>query len=105
MKKIINILPVLLLVFVIDRFLFLPGRMSGEWEYEKGAFMGDSIEFSENIDIVSNFEVTLQKNKNLDSFYLLGCYFGTIYLLDKDTLEYTVYNAVEGSHSSSWFDF
>lgn len=105
MRKIINILPVLFLVFVIDRFLFLPGRMSGSWEYEKGTFIGESIEFSENIDIVNNFEVTLRKNKNLDSFYLLGCYFGTIYLLDKDTLEYTVYTAVEDHYSNSWFDF
>lgn len=64
--------------------------MNGTWDYIKGKNIGDSITF-ENIDIVNNFEVKISNSKKLDSFYLLGCYFGTLYLLDKDTLEYTVY--------------
>lgn len=68
--------------------------MNGTWDYEKGTSMGDSITF-ENIDIVNNFEVKISNNKKLDSFYLLGCYFGTLYLLDKDTLEYTIYKKYE----------
>lgn len=64
--------------------------MAGTWTYEKGTNIGDSITF-DNIDIVSNFEVIIRENKKLDSFYLLGCYFGNLYLLDKDSMEYTVY--------------
>jgi len=94
-------LPFLFVLLVFDRFLFLPGRMAGTWEYEKGTFIGDSITFTENIDIVNNFEVNILEDKKLDSFYLLGCYFGTIYLLNKATLEYTTY--VESEQNDSWF--
>lgn len=64
--------------------------MNGTWKYQTGTNIGDSITF-ENIDIVNNFEVKISTSRKLDSFYLLGCYFGTLYLLDKDTMEYTVY--------------
>ncbi|MFN3968281.1 hypothetical protein [Flavobacterium sp.] len=94
MRKAVEIVLFLLVVFVFDRFLFLPGRMNGTWDYKTGTNIGDSITF-ENIDIVNNFEVKISNSKKLDSFYLLGCYFGTLYLLDKDTLEYTVYEEYE----------
>lgn len=68
--------------------------MNGTWEYQTGTNIGDSITF-DNIDIVNNFEVKISTRKKLDSFYLLGCYFGTLYLLDKDTMEYTVYEKYE----------
>jgi hypothetical protein len=93
-KKRVEILLFILVILVLDRFLFLPGRMNGTWEYRTGTNIGDSITF-ENIDIVNNFEVKISTSKKLDSFYLLGCYFGTLYLLDKDTLEYTVYEEYE----------
>ena len=64
--------------------------MNGTWEYQTGTNIGDSITF-ENIDIVNNFEVKISTSRKLDSFYLLGWYFETLYLLDKDTMEYTVY--------------
>lgn len=94
MRKIVSIVLFLLVVFVLDRFLFLPGRMNGTWDYVQGTSMGESITF-ENIDIVNNFEVKISNSRKLDSFYLLGCYFGTLYLLDKDTMEYTVYYKYE----------
>ncbi len=65
--------------------------MAGTWEYEKGTHIGDEITFDQNIDIINNFEIKISGNRQLDSFYLLGCYFGTLYLLDKDTFEYTTY--------------
>lgn len=68
--------------------------MNGTWDYKTGTNIGDSITF-ENIDIINNFEVKISANKKLESFYLLGCYFGTLYLLDKETLKYTVYEAYE----------
>ncbi len=104
MKKRVEIIPILLFtlaILVFDRFLFLPGRMAGTWDYEYGTFIGDPISFTQNIDIVNNFEVKIQDNKKLDSFYLVGCYFGTLYLLNKETLEYTKYVKYEGS--DSWY--
>jgi hypothetical protein len=64
--------------------------MNGTWEYQTGTNIGDSITF-DNINIVSNFEVKISTHRKLDSFYLLGCYLGTLYLLDKNKIEYTVY--------------
>jgi hypothetical protein len=104
MKKKVAIIPIFLFVLtilVLDRFLFLPGRMEGTWDYEYGTYIGDSISFTQNIDIVNNFEVKIQDNKKLDSFYLIGCYFGNLYLLNKETLEYTKY--VEYERNDSWF--
>ena len=102
MKKRVQIIPILLFILtllVLDRFLFLPGRMEGTWDYEQGTFIGDPISFSHNIDLVDNFEIKIQDNKKLDSFYLVGCYFGNLYLLNKETLEYTKYVKFEGSNS------
>ena len=98
MKRIFGMLPLLLFVFVIDRLMFLPGRMNGEWHYEKGTYLGDSIAFDSNIEILSNVEIEIQKNQKFDNFYLLGCYFGTLYLLNKTTLEYTVYERYESEN-------
>ena len=70
--------------------MFLPSRMDATWEYEKGTNMGDPISF-ENIDIVNNFEIKIQKSGESNSCYLLGCYFGNLYLLDSQTLKYTKY--------------
>ncbi len=91
MRKIIRAWPFFLALLVFDRFLFLPGRMAGTWEYEQGKYIGETITFEQNIDIISNFEIKISGNRQLDSFYLLGCYFGTLFLLDKDTLGYTTY--------------
>ena len=65
-------------------------------EYEKGTYMGESIAF-ENIEIINNFEIKIQKAGNLNTFYLLGCYFGNLYLLDAKTLNYTKYVELEVS--------
>lgn len=73
--------------------------MEGTWDYEQGTFIGNPISFTYNIDIVDNFEIKIQDDKKLDSFYLVGCYFGNLYLLNKETLEYTKYVKFERSDS------
>lgn len=78
----------------MDRFMFLPGRMDGIWQYESGIFVGDPISYS-NIEIIDNFEVKIRKSYKLDNFYLLGCYFGNLYLLEKNSLKYTKYIQLE----------
>lgn len=94
MKKIIRIIPFLIFILLIDRFFLLPSRMDGIWQYETGYFVGDPIAF-ENIEIIDNFEVRISKSGKFDSFYLLGCYFGNLYLLDKNYLKYTKYTKLE----------
>ena len=94
MKSIIRILPFFLFVFILDRFMFLPGRMNATWEFEKGTYTGDSVTF-DDIYILNNFEIQIQKSGKLNEYYLLGCYFGNLYLLDKQTFKYTKYFKLE----------
>ena len=96
MKKIIRILPFFLFIVTLDRFMFLPGRMDATWEFEKGTYMGDYITFG-NINILNNFEIQIQKSGELNECYLLGCYFGNLYLPDKQTLKYTKYVELDES--------
>lgn len=96
MKKIIRIVPFFLFVLTLDRFFYLPGRMDATWEYEKGTNLGDPITF-DNIEIINNFEITVRKTGESNSCYLLGCYFGNLYLLDSQTLKYTKYVELEES--------
>jgi len=95
-KKIIRIIPFFLFIVLIDRFFFLPGRMDATWEFEKGTYMGDSITF-ENINILNNFVIQIQKTGELNECYLLGCYFGNLYLLNSQTLKYTKYVELDES--------
>lgn len=74
--------------------MFLPGRMNNTWEYETGTDAGDPIIFN-NIDIINNFEVKITKNGKWNTFYLVGCYFGNLYLLDEETFKYTRYSELE----------
>ena len=82
---------------MLDRFFFLPERMDGIWQYESGVFVGDPIAY-DNIEISNNFEVKIRKSYKFDSFYLLGCYFGRLYLLEKNNLQYTKYIELEESN-------
>ncbi|WP_396157661.1 hypothetical protein [Flavobacterium sp.] len=96
MKKIIRILPFFLFIVLLDRFFFLPGRMDATWEYEKGINMGNPITF-DNIVIINNFVIQIQKTGELNECYLLGCYFGNLYLLNSQTLKYTKYVELDES--------
>ena len=87
-------MPFFLMVLTLDRFFFLPGRMDATWEYEKGTNLRDPIAF-DNIEIINIFEITVRKTGELNSCYLLGCYFGNLYLLDKQTFKYTKYFKLE----------
>ena len=100
MRKIIDLLPFLLLLLVLDRFLFLPSRMDATWEYYKGTFAGNSIAF-DNIEIINNFEIKIVKSGKWNTFYLLGCYFGNLYLLDEETFTYTTYGELKAT--DIWF--
>lgn len=70
--------------------------MDGNWQYETGTYIADTVSY-DNIEIIDNFEVKIRKSSNFDSFYLLGCYFGRLYLLEKQTLKYTEFSEIEVS--------
>ena len=54
------------------------------------------IQFTfDNIEINNNFEIKIQKAGELNECYLLGCYFGNLYLLDSQILKYTKYSELE----------
>lgn len=88
---------VLLLIIVIDRFLFMPNRINNIWEFETGNYIGDPISQIQNIKVLNNFEIEISKNEKSASFYVIGCYFGGLYLLEKKTLTYNEYSKFEGS--------
>ena len=83
-------------LLLLDRFFFLPGRMDATWEFKKGLFFGDPISY-ENIEIINNLEIRINKTGNSYSCYLLGCYYGNLYLLETQTLQYTKYCIIEKS--------
>ncbi|HNP33141.1 MAG TPA: hypothetical protein PKN96_07595 [Flavobacterium sp.] len=87
-KKILRTWPLFLFILLLDRFFFLPGRMDGTWQYDEGAYIETPINFS-NIEIKNNFEVRIHRDKKSEMFYLLGCYFGRLYLLNEAELNYT----------------
>jgi len=71
--------------------MLLPSRMDAIWQYESGVYVADMIAY-DNIEIIDNFEIKISKSYKFDSFYLLGCYFGRLYLLEKNSLKYTSYS-------------
>ncbi|MBA0884291.1 hypothetical protein [Flavobacterium undicola] len=93
MKKSFQIILIVFLLFIGDRFLFMSNRLNGVWEYETGSYIGDPISKKQNMNVRNNFEIQIYKNDKLVSYYLLGCYFGELYLLEKETLKYTRYTA------------
>lgn len=97
MNKSSKLILILFLIIVIDRFLFMPGRIDAIWEFETGKYIGDPISLIQNIKVLNNFEIEISKNKKSASFYLIGCYFGGLYLLEKNTLKYNEYSRFEGS--------
>jgi hypothetical protein len=88
---------ILFLIIAMDRILFMPDRINAIWEFEKGNYIGDPISQIQNIKVLNNFEIEISKNEKSASFYVIGCYFGGLYLLEKSTLKYNVYSQFEGS--------
>lgn len=92
MKKTFISITIILLTLILDRFLFMEKRLVNNlFEFEKGVYVGDPISTSQNIKLKNNFEIQISKNENSKSFYVLGIYFGELYLLEKETLRFTEY--------------
>jgi hypothetical protein len=93
MKKSSKLILILLLMIFSDRFLFMPDRINTIWEFETGNYIGDPISQFQNIKVLNNFEIVISKNEKAASFYVIGCYFGGLYLLEKETLKYNKYSS------------
>lgn len=93
MKRYFSKILIVFLLFIGDRFLLLPSRLDNLWEYETGHYVGDPIALEQNILVKNNFEIKISKNDESASFYLLGCYLGELFLLEKENLKYTRYTA------------
>ncbi|MET0946467.1 MAG: hypothetical protein ABWY22_13730 [Flavobacterium sp.] len=92
MKKTFISITIILLVLIVDRFLFMEKRLLNNlFEFERGVYVGDPISASQNIKLKNNFEIQISKNENSKSFYVLGIYFGELYLLEKGSLRFTEY--------------
>ena len=98
MNKLYILILILFLIIAVDRFLFMPNRINTLWEFETGNFIGDPISQIQNIKILNNFEIEIYKNKKSASFYVIGCYFGGLYLLEKETFKYNKYSKFGGSN-------
>ena len=92
MKKAFISITIILLTLILDRFLFMEKRLLNNlFEFERGVYVGDPISASQNIKLKNNFEIQISKNGNSKSFYVLGIYFGELYLLEKESLRFAEY--------------
>lgn len=101
-KKYLIFFLIFVALFLIDRFNFMTDRLHHTWLHESGLYLGDPISFKQDMMLNKN-EISftkreLYKNKPLtesyrkDNFFLLGCYFGNLYLLNKRTHEIAIYS-------------
>ncbi len=90
-----------LLLFIIDRFTWMPERVKILWRYESGYGFGDPIAYNQDF-ILNGSEILFKEFKQKEEFpvmyhnrqskfYLLGCYFGKLYIYDTIKHRITVY--------------
>jgi len=91
------------LLFIIDRFTWMTERVKGKtWMQESGRNLGDPLAFKGDF-ILNGSEIIFSNNKSKEDypyvyrnrqskFYLLGCYFGSLYILDKTRKEIILYS-------------
>lgn len=101
-KRIIIVIVTLVLLFVADRYLWMTDRAKKTWVNQSGRNLGDPIAYNQDFDIKDS-EIIFKNNKTEDEypfvfrnrqskFYLLGCYFGTLYIRDLNRKETIVYS-------------
>jgi hypothetical protein len=94
---------IFLLFFIIDRFAWMPERVKGKtWINVSGRSLGDPIAYKWDFTL-NGSEISFNDNKSKDDFpyeyrnrqsefYLLGCYLGNLYILDKIRNEVIIYS-------------
>ncbi|KIA97202.1 hypothetical protein OA93_14790 [Flavobacterium sp. KMS] len=94
---------ILFLLFIIDRYTWMPERLNNQtWLQESERGLGDPITYKWDFTLVGS-ELIFKDNKSKkdfpyvyrnrqSKFYLLGCYFGNLYIFDKIRKEMIVYS-------------
>ena len=77
-KKAYYFLIALVFILLVDRYAFMPNRLRGTWEFQKGAYIRDPIVYSQHFHLEGHFIAF----KSGEKFFLLGCYFGQLFLYD-----------------------
>jgi hypothetical protein len=104
MKKkttLIYILALLCILFITDRYLWMPERVKEVWTWESGIGLGDPIAYKQNF-ILNGSEITFVNFKDKEhwskvykntqsKFYFAGCYFGTLYIYDTQKGKIAIY--------------
>jgi hypothetical protein len=102
MKKIVKIcLVILVVLFVVDRYTWMPQRVKGLWMWEDGLELGDPISYEYSFILKESEVVFLEFEQKKEwpnielnrkgKFYLLGCYFGKIYFFEKKSKKISIY--------------
>ena len=66
------------MILFIDRYAIMPKRLKGTWEFQRGAYIRDPIVYKQHFYLKGNDVVF----KGGEKFFLLGCYFGQLFLYD-----------------------
>jgi hypothetical protein len=89
-------------VFMIDRYFFMENRLNNIWMFNSGRNFGEPLSINQNFILKNNriqfinffdkenFPKTYKNTQS--SFYLLGSYFGNLYIWDIERKEITVYS-------------
>lgn len=102
-KKIIWVIVIILCLFVLDRFFWMPERAERLWLNERGRNLGDPIAYNQDFTIEGN-RILFKDNKDKENFpavhenrksefYFAGCYFGSFYLYDLKRKELILYSS------------
>lgn len=99
MKKYIKplIFTVIIMLLIGDRLILMPNRVDGIWSYCSGTYLGDPIGCKQDF-LLSENKIIFTRNKlELDviskkNIYLLGIYFGYMYMYDNESKEVIIYS-------------
>jgi len=100
-KKILVVISLLLVLFVFDRYFWMPNRTKYMWLQGSGRNLGDPIAYRQDF-VLNDSEIIFQSKKSINEypsvkenrkskFYLVGCYFGNLYIYDLNRKELIVY--------------
>ncbi len=89
------------ILFVVDRYTWMPNRAKHLWLQESGINLGDPIAYNQDF-IFNGSEIEFQGVKSTEEyptvmenrkskFYFAGCYFGNLYIYDLKRNEITTY--------------
>ncbi len=103
-SKILIGIIVFVIFFISDRYVWMPKRVEQVWLQQSGRNLGDPIAYNQDF-ILSDSKVIFHGIKSTNEypsvmgnrkskFYLVGCYFGLLYIYDINRKEITTYSNI-----------